>query len=153
MAERVGYCHVRKEDLRAGSAVDRDPPFAAFDVVHRSEYEWLQRRHDALLTDRNEWKDTAEVAVIAANELTAERDAARQQVHELEIAEQDLRREWWGNHGHAYQALYGDDGEMQCGACPADFKRDSLGKLRKAVFEARLARAAAVAVPDTEASE
>lgn len=55
--------------------------------------------------------------------------------------EADLRREWWSNHGHDYSALYGDDGEMQCSACPADFKRQPLVELRQSVFVARLKQA------------
>jgi hypothetical protein len=47
--------------------------------------------------------------------------------------ERELRREWWLNHGHYWPALYGDDGEMQCHECPADFKRMPLDALRKHV--------------------
>lgn len=53
-----------------------------------------------------------------------------------------LRREWWINHGHDFAALYGDDGEMQCGRCGADYKRDSLDRLRLIVRDARMERAA-----------
>jgi hypothetical protein len=55
--------------------------------------------------------------------------------------EAELRREWWLNHGHDHFALYGDDGEMACNACPADFQRDPLDRLRTLVFAARAARA------------
>lgn len=56
--------------------------------------------------------------------------------------EMELRREWWINHGHI--GLYGDDGEMQCGACrpPVDFKRAPLDEVRAATFKARMERAA-----------
>lgn len=54
--------------------------------------------------------------------------------------EMELRREWWLNHGHS--GLYGDDGEMQCGRCPADFLRQPLDELRKAVGIARMQRTA-----------
>lgn len=50
---------------------------------------------------------------------------------QLEATERELRREWWLNHGHDFSALYGDDGEMQCALCPADFKRDALDDIRK----------------------
>lgn len=58
-----------------------------------------------------------------------------------EEIEAELRHEWWLNHGHDYHALYGDDGEMACNVCPADFKRDPLDRLRRLVFDARLVRA------------
>jgi len=35
-----------------------------------------------------------------------------------------LRRGLWASHGHA--GIYGDDGEMQCGECGIDYKRDSV---------------------------
>lgn len=68
--------------------------------------------------------------------------AIRALLAERETLEADLRREWWGNHGHDFYALYGDDGEMQCSLCPADFKRQPLNELRTLVFSTRLARAA-----------
>ena len=37
-----------------------------------------------------------------------------------------LRRLLWLRHGCPIHALYGDDGEMQCGICLIDFKRDSV---------------------------
>lgn len=43
----------------------------------------------------------------------------------------ELRRLLWENHGH--NGLYGDDGEMQCGACGVDFKRDSIKTIEKAI--------------------
>lgn len=36
-----------------------------------------------------------------------------------------LRELLWLRHGCSISALYGDDGEMQCGACLIDFKRAS----------------------------
>lgn len=51
-----------------------------------------------------------------------------------------LRYEWWLNHGH--DGLYGDDGEMQCGRCPADFKREPLERLQECVRAGRAERAA-----------
>jgi hypothetical protein len=49
--------------------------------------------------------------------------------------EEQLRREWWCNHGCA-GTPYGDDGEMQC--CMIDFKRMPFAELRKKVEEIRL---------------
>lgn len=57
-----------------------------------------------------------------------------------EEIEKALRREWWLNHGHDH--LYGDDGEMQCGRCPCDFKREPMERLMEAVRAARLERGA-----------
>jgi hypothetical protein len=36
-----------------------------------------------------------------------------------------LRKLLWLRHGCPISALYGDDGEMQCGRCCIDFKRSS----------------------------
>ena len=35
-----------------------------------------------------------------------------------------LRELLWIRHGCSFASLYGDDGEMQCGNCLIDFKRD-----------------------------
>lgn len=67
--------------------------------------------------------------------------AVVERVRSLEL---DLRREWWLNHGHGYLALYGDDGEMACGACPADFLRQPLESLRELVLMRRMAAGAEV---------
>lgn len=64
--------------------------------------------------------------------------------------EQALRREWWINHGHDYYALYGDDGEMACNACPADFKRQPLDELDELVVARRLEHAASLTCPTSE---
>jgi hypothetical protein len=40
-----------------------------------------------------------------------------------------LRYLLWMRHGCSVAALYGDDGEMQCGACGIDFKRDGPGRI------------------------
>ena len=63
--------------------------------------------------------------------------------------DRELRHTWWLNHGH-FGALYGDDGEMQCSICPADYKRDSLESLRMkmtAVATARWGQALATPAP------
>ncbi len=64
----------------------------------------------------------------------------------LEARELELRKEWWLNHGHLSEALYGDDGEMQCNqiGCITDFKRESLEELRTKVYRFRLEAATKV---------
>ena len=57
--------------------------------------------------------------------------------------ESDLRREWWLNHGDSFPQLYGDDGEMQCGRCLIDFKREPMETLHPMVRNLRLSQAAA----------
>lgn len=42
-----------------------------------------------------------------------------------------LRRLLWIRHGCPFAALYGDDGEMQCGICVLDFKEDSAQKIEE----------------------
>ena len=80
-----------------------------------SEYDRLIAQKDAI--------EARESARIVAPYLE------RAEAAELTVSILDLkyRCELWLNHGH--DALYGDDGEMQCSACPADFKRQPLGEL------------------------
>lgn len=51
-----------------------------------------------------------------------------------------IRKLLWLRHGCPVNALYGDDGEMQCGICLVDFKRDSVedieAKFRRANWKA-----------------
>jgi hypothetical protein len=60
------------------------------------------------------WKRVARRLFIRVQRRIAQRDQARR--YELEF-----RRLLWQRHGCA--GLYGDDGEMQCGSCILDFKR------------------------------
>lgn len=46
-----------------------------------------------------------------------------------------LRELLWLMHGH--DGLYGDDGEMQCGTCKIDFKRDSAERIATVFSERR----------------
>lgn len=52
----------------------------------------------------------------------------------------ELRQLLWLRHGCPINALYGDDGEMQCGICLVDFRRDSpedmLAKFKRANWQA-----------------
>jgi hypothetical protein len=51
--------------------------------------------------------------------------------------EDELRSEWWGNHGCCPTARYGDDGEMQCGSCLTDFKWMPIDELERKVESLR----------------
>ncbi len=46
--------------------------------------------------------------------------------------EHKLRELLWLRHGCSVAALYGDDGEMQCGHCLIDFKRASAEEIETA---------------------
>jgi len=46
-----------------------------------------------------------------------------------------LRRLLWQNHGCPVNALYGDDGEMQCHACVIDFLRMPAERIEQVFFE------------------
>jgi hypothetical protein len=61
---------------------------------------------------------------------------AREWTEEDEIAE--LRKLLWFRHGCPISALYGDDGEMQCGRCGIDFKRDSAESIERKLTNAFL---------------
>ena len=50
---------------------------------------------------------------------------------DLETENKILRRLLWIRHGCPFSALYGDDGEMQCGKCVIDFKRTSAELIEK----------------------
>jgi len=62
-----------------------------------------------------------------------------------------IRMFLWQGHGH--EGIYGDDGEMQCGECGVDYKRDSLDicveKARVATLQTGLAK---LARPTSQAS-
>jgi hypothetical protein len=75
-------------------------------------------------------------------ELQEENAALNKRAEDLEFK---YRRALWLRHGH--MALYGDDGEMQCGKCVIDFKRTSLE-----VIEAKLQQLAMDALTTVDAS-
>lgn len=56
-------------------------------------------------------------------------EAAEARVALLEQQERGFRELLWLRHGCTIAALYGDDGEMQCGQCLLDFKRDSFERV------------------------
>lgn len=55
--------------------------------------------------------------------------ALRERIAELEAENEGLRKILWLYHGCPSSVLYGDDGEMQCSRCFADFKRMSTDEL------------------------
>lgn len=59
------------------------------------------------------------------------------EVGNKDLAEENqLLRKWiWLNHGHL-DGLYGDDGEMQCGRCLVDFKRDDAAFILDRLYDA-----------------
>jgi len=61
-----------------------------------------------------------------ADNRVPENETDEQKLARLERENVELRRMWWFNHGCEFSALYGDDGEMQCGSCLIDFKRDTV---------------------------
>jgi hypothetical protein len=63
---------------------------------------------------------------------------------EARLENEILRRELALCHPCGQQHLYGDDGELQCGKCHTDFKRDSVQTIEKNLYEAGMARIAAL---------
>ena len=49
--------------------------------------------------------------------------------------EQLLRKLLWIRHGCPVNALYGDDGEMQCSVCGIDFKRNPAQSIEQRFVE------------------
>lgn len=61
------------------------------------------------------------------NRARKERDTAQKQLAQSQQENKELRKWLWLRHGH--DALYGDDGEMQCGRCVLDFKRQPVAEI------------------------
>lgn len=57
-------------------------------------------------------------------------------IEELKAENKLLRKLLWFRHGCDIAALYGDDGEMQCGQCGMDFKRLSATKIEYLLMDA-----------------
>jgi restriction alleviation protein Lar len=94
------------------------------------------------LLEHPDHDNTVQVLKIAVAALLDKLKPAADQPQEGQLTiETLLRREWWLNHGCPFAGVYGDDGEMQCGHCATDFKRDPLEELRARVFNLRLAAA------------
>lgn len=49
----------------------------------------------------------------------------------------EIRKLLWLRHGCPIQALYGDDGEMQCSICLVDFLRDSVEDIESKFLRAK----------------
>lgn len=60
-------------------------------------------------------------------------DSAIATIDRLIADVKNLRRLLWL--GHGCTGLYGDDGEMQCGHCLIDFKRDTVEQIEKRLVE------------------
>jgi hypothetical protein len=56
--------------------------------------------------------------------LDATQGRRRPKYFDITDNESKLRELLWLHHGCPVHILYGDDGEMQCGNCMIDFKRD-----------------------------
>ena len=54
----------------------------------------------------------------------------------VSTAEQVERKWMWQSHGH--DGIYGDDGEMQCGECHVDYKREPIEVVTAAYQKARM---------------
>lgn len=73
-----------------------------------------------------------------------------EQSDSLREREARLRRLLWMRHGCGVAALYGDDGEMQCGKCLLDFQHDSIERIEQRFAEINkheMEAQAALAVP------
>ena len=65
-------------------------------------------------------------------------DSGEVKIERLQKENTKLREMLWVNHGCEIARLYGDDGEMQCGSCCIDFKRNTLEHIIKLMKERRL---------------
>lgn len=87
----------------------------------------LKAGHRAIIREGDEWRPLAQ-HVLGLMKLAREERLSASTEH-------SIRMRLWLGHGHVGQ--YGDDGEMQCGAClpfgTYDYKRASLEELLKTV--------------------
>lgn len=99
------------------------------DLAQKAGIEFGQTSTEFIATNVRAEKAEAELALLRE-------DKAR-----LELA---YRKHLWLSHGHT--GLYGDDGEMQCGAClseggPVDYKRAPLQDIENHIYEMRMRKA------------
>ena len=149
VAEQARTRHAAAEETCRVIAAERS---ALRDERDRTKNEWLheedradmaEEQRDEVLKDRDRILTQARAEL---GEMQSQLAASHEQVRALEG---ELRHTWWLNHGH-FGTLYGDDGEMQCPQCPADYKRDPLEDLRvqmAAVAVARWEQALATSAP------
>lgn len=92
----------------------------------RSSINLNQRVWDLLRYQRSDLLDANLITLDEYDNLADDHSAvARLESYDaMREREQSLRRELWLSHGHT--GIYGDDGEMQCGECGIDYKRDSV---------------------------
>ncbi len=64
-------------------------------------------------------------------ELTIIQSILLARADEAKKQEANICKQLWFNHGCDNRAMYGDDGEMQCGNCVMDFKRQPLEEIIK----------------------
>ena len=74
---------------------------------------------------------TSAVPASALADACSQRDGLNVLVARLQEENQRLRELAWRHHGH--QGLYGDNGEMQCVECLADYKRSAPDQLLSAL--------------------
>lgn len=86
-------------------------------------------------------------------ELVAEHDRVVSQLASL-VNEMDQAREMiWATHSctrDSSACLYGDDGELQCGVCRIDFKRESISEIRRKIEYRHLQQYAAPPTSEQE---
>ena len=120
--DRVKLADIEKR-IRALIAPDRG---SAGDI---SQEEWKRRR------DADEYNQAMSPPASSAGPTPDPSMAGSTEVPE----EEDVRYALWIRHGHGHPHLYGDDGEMQCNACPPpaqDYKRAPLPMLVRTALTA-----------------
>jgi len=132
----IGQAQLKDAEARAEAAEqERDELKHADGLLNRAGREQFDRAEvlQAQLTEAGReletLRDNHTDRVLECHDLTiklAEAERAQQAL------ERELREIWWMGHG-CVAALYGDDGEMQCGKHLTDFKRMPLDELRDSV--------------------
>lgn len=56
------------------------------------------------------------------------------EVERLKVEVGKLRKIWWRDHKCKAPFLYGDDGEMMCNCCFADFKRENVLRIEDHIW-------------------
>ena len=90
-----------------------------------------RQREESLKSQCNVWEFHATGARDALDERNRENDSLRAALAAAAEREALWRELLWLRHGCPTHMLYGDDGEMQCNHCMADFKRMPPEKVRE----------------------